>query len=148
MKLSKNFWLSEFLTSQTATRKGIENTPDESQGNSLKLLCENILQPLRDWYKHPIRINSGFRSTELNKAIGGSKTSQHCKGQAADIDTVLHNAELFNYIRLHLDFDQLIWEFGDDNAPAWVHVSYKGTKNRNEVLKAVKENGKTKYVKL
>lgn len=147
MKLSNNFWLSEFTKSQTATRLEINNEPEEWQVINLKNLCTHILQPLRDEYGKSIRINSGYRSVPLNTAIGGSATSQHCKGMAADIDTVHDNTFLFHYIKNKLDFDQLIWEFGDDNCPAWVHVSLDlPSKNRKQVLQAYKEDGKTKYI--
>ena len=115
----------------------------------MQLLANRVFEPLRKWVEGPIRINSFYRSPELNKAIGGSARSQHCKGQAIDIDdTYGHktNADMFEYIKDNLSFDQLIWEFGDDTNPSWVHVSYVSEdKNRNRVLKAVKESGKTKY---
>ena len=113
-------------------------------------IAEMIFQPLRSYVGGPIKITSFFRSPELNQAIGGSKSSQHCKGQAMDLDDVYGyktNAEMFDYIRENLDFDQLIWEFGDDNNPNWIHVSYVDKQeNRNRCLKAYKKNGKTKYM--
>ena len=116
----------------------------------MKEVAEKIFQPLRTWVNAPIKINSFYRSPELNKAIGGSSKSQHCKGQAIDIDdTYGHatNADMFMYIRENLDFDQMIWEFGDDKNPNWVHVSYVSPEdNRNRCLKAYRENGKTKYM--
>ena len=109
-----------------------------------------IFQPLREWVGGPIKINSFFRSPELNKAIGGSSKSQHCKGQAIDIDDVYghaSNAAMFDWIRANLDYDQMIWEFGTDQNPSWVHVSYVDKQsNRNRCLKAYKEKGKTKYM--
>ena len=115
----------------------------------MKLIAEKVFEPLRKFVKGPIKINSFYRSPELNIAIGGSKKSQHCHGQAMDLDdTYGHrtNASMFTYIKNHLDFDQLIWEFGDDKNPAWIHVSYVSEdKNRRRCLKAVKKSGKTTY---
>jgi zinc D-Ala-D-Ala carboxypeptidase len=148
-KISKNISYKESIHSQTAKRKGIENTPNEEQLASMFTIAEMIFQPLRAWVGGPIKINSFFRSPELNRAIGGSKSSQHCKGQEMDLDDVYGhktNAEMYMYIKENLDFDQLIWEFGDDKNPNWVHVSYvDAQKNRNRCLKAYKDNGKTKY---
>jgi hypothetical protein len=146
MQLSKNLLLSEVIKSQTAIRKGIDNTPNNKHLFNLKLIADNVFQPLRDWYGKPITISSGYRSPELNSAIGGSLTSQHSNGQALDLDTVSDNLKLFNYIKSNLPFDQLIYEFGDDDNPAWVHVSYSRDNNRGQVLRAVKVNGKTKYL--
>lgn len=148
MKLTDNFWLSEFTRSQTASRKGIENKPQGVQVDNLVMLCKHVLQPLRDWYDKRITINSGFRSLHLNKEIGGAKSSQHLFGQAADIDTLNDNADLFFYIRHNLEFDQLIWEFGDHTNPAWIHVSFRKGENRGEVLRAERINGKTIYTKM
>ena len=133
--------------SVTAKRLGIDNTPNEQQIEFLIELCENVLQPLRD-KMGPILITSGLRVPKLNKAVGGSTTSQHCalNGAAADIDMDAKNAEIFNYIKDNLVFDQLIWEFGDDNCPDWVHVSYHYGHNRSQILKAVKRKGKTAYI--
>jgi hypothetical protein len=146
MNLSKNFTLGEMIQSQMAIRKNIDNNPNGDQILNLIDLCDNVLQPLRDAIG-PIRISSGFRSQKLNVAIGGSTTSQHCalNGAAADIDMGGRNREIFEYIKNELPFDQLIWEFGNDECPSWVHVSYKEGKNRKQILKAVKENGRTKY---
>lgn len=148
-RISKNISYKESIHSQTAKRKGIENTPNEEQLASMFTIAEMIFQPLRAWVGGPIKINSFFRSPELNSAIGGSKSSQHCKGQAMDLDDVYGhktNAEMYMYIKENLDFDQLIWEFGDDKNPNWIHVSYvDAQKNRNRCLKAYKDNGKTKY---
>jgi hypothetical protein len=150
MKMSTNFTLAEMVSSHTAQRLGIDNTPNDEQIESLKELCEKILQPVRDKFG-PVRITSGLRVPDLNTAIGGSKSSQHCKGEAADINLCSNscggkNADVFNYIKDHLIFDQIIWEFGE-NCPAWVHVSYNYGKNRKQVLKAKKQNGKTVYIK-
>jgi hypothetical protein len=116
----------------------------------MELIAEKVFQPLREWVGKPIKINSFFRSPELNTAIGGSSKSQHCKGQAIDIDDTfgyVSNAEMYYWIKENLDFDQMIWEFGDDDNPNWVHVSYVSPEqNRNRCLKAYKENGKTKYI--
>ena len=148
MKLSKNFTLGEMIQSQTAIRKNIDNNPNGDQILNLIDLCDNVLQPLRDAIG-PIRISSGFRSQKLNVAIGGAASSQHCalNGAAADIDMGEKNADIFEWLKSNVDFDQLIWEFGDKSNPSWVHVSYKEGKNRNQILKAIKENGRTKYLK-
>ena len=149
MKLTENFTLREMIRSNTADAKGIVNIPNDVQINFIRELCINILQPVRDKFGVPIRISSGFRSPKLNVAIGGSTSSQHCalRGAAADIQMDEMNAEIFNYIKNELIFDQLIWEFGDDENPDWVHVSFHKGNNRKEVLKAIKVNKKTRYVK-
>tara|TARA_E500000331_G_C17015021_1_gene608122 strand:+ start:238 stop:687 length:450 start_codon:yes stop_codon:yes gene_type:complete len=146
MKLSKNFILKEFLVSNVAKRKGIELNPDEKHINNLQSLVINVLQPLRDGLSEGIRINSGYRSEELNRAIGGSKTSQHCKGQAADIrlSNRKDNEKIFKKVlELGLDFDQMINEFDY----TWIHISFRNDgENRKQLLEAYKgENGKTKY---
>ena len=153
MQLSKNFSLAEMTKSVTAKRLGIDNTPNEQQIEFMRELCEAVLQPLRDALG-PIVITSGLRVPALNKAVGGSGTSQHCalNGAAADIDICTgkcegKNTEVFNYIKDNLVFDQLIWEFGSNECPDWVHVSYHYGHNRGQILKAVKQNGKTKYLK-
>ena len=147
--ISKNISYKEGVYSNTAIRRGIDNVPNEEQLSNMKLLAEKVFQPLREWVGKPIKINSFFRSPELNTAIGGSSKSQHCKGQAIDIDDTfgyVSNAEMYHWIKENLDFDQMIWEFGDDDNPNWVHISYVSPKqNRNRCLKAYKENGKTKY---
>ena len=149
-KISKNISYKEGVYSITADRLGLENKPTEEHLANMKELAEKVFQPLRTWVNAPIKINSFYRSPELNKAIGGSSKSQHCKGQAMDIDdTYGHatNADMFMYIRENLDFDQMIWEFGDDKNPNWVHVSYVSPdENRNRCLKAYREGGKTKYM--
>jgi len=134
-KLTSNFWIYEFIQSQTATRAGIDNTPPTDAIDYLRLLCANILQPLRDAFG-PIYISSGYRSRELNAEIRGAQNSQHILGQAADIDSPVLNKSFFKFIRDHLPFDQLIWEFGDEKYPGWVHVSYNPDKQRGEVLRA------------
>lgn len=147
MKLSNNFSLTEMTRSSTATKKGIENVPNDAQIDNLRILCDNVLQPLRDALG-PINISSGFRSVKLNTAIGGSSSSQHCalKGAASDIDMGQRNAEVFNYIKDNLTWDQLIWEFGDDENPNWVHVSFNEEHNRKQILKAIKQGGRTRYI--
>jgi len=149
MKISDHITYAEAIHSNTAKRKNIDNTPNETQVEAMKLLAEKVFEPLREWVGGPIKVNSFFRSEALNESIGGSATSQHCKGQAIDIDDVYgkkSNAEMYNWIKDNLDFDQMIWEFGTDMQPNWVHVSYVSEeKNRNKCLKAYKENGKTKY---
>ena len=147
--ISKHISYKEATYSRTATRLGIENKPDEDQLKNMKLIAEEIFEPLRMWVGGPIKVNSFFRSPKLNTAIGGSSKSQHCHGQAIDLDDTFGratNAEMFEFIREHLNFDQMIWEFGDDDNPDWVHVSYVSPQeNRNRCLKAYKHQGKTKY---
>lgn len=148
MKVSK--YVSYAEATQTGT--GLENIPSGEQMERIKLLCEKVFDPLREWAGGPIKINSIFRSFTVNKAVGGSSTSQHCanNGAAMDIDDTFKtktNAEMFNYIKDKLDFDQMIWEFGTDKNPDWVHVSYKAKGNRKEILRAKKVGGKTLYTK-
>ena len=149
MSISKHISYREGVYSRTATRRGIKNNPNAEQMKNMIALAEEIFEPLRMWVNGPIKINSFFRSPELNKAIGGSSKSQHCHGQAIDIDDTFGkatNVEMYEFIKKHLDFDQMIWEFGDENNPDWVHVSYVSEEqNRNRCLQAYKENGKTKY---
>ena len=145
MNLTKNFTLEEMYKSTTAIRLGIDNTPSDIVIKNLLQLCKNVLQPLRDHMDESIRISSGYRSIDLNKKIGGNKSSQHCFGQAADISCGERTAELYYYIKNNLIFDQLIWEFGNDENPDWVHVSYSTTSNRKECLRAYKINNKTIY---
>lgn len=150
MKISDHITYAEAIHSNTAKRRGIDNTPNPTQVETMKVTAEKIFEPLRKWVGGPIKVNSFFRSPELNTAIGGSKTSQHCKGQAIDIDDVFGyktNAEMYNWIKENLNFDQMIWEFGTDMNPNWVHISYVSDEdNRNRCLKAYKdEYNKTKY---
>jgi len=149
-KISKHVSYKEGVRSTTALRLGLNNNPSDDHLENMKLLSEKVFEPLRTFVNGPIRINSFYRGPELNKAIGGSKKSQHCKGQAMDIDDTyghMSNATMFNWIRKTLSYDQMIWEFGTDNNPDWVHVSYVSKeKNRNRCLKAYRENGKTKYM--
>lgn len=148
-KISKHISFNESVASYTAKRRGIDNTPDDYHICNMQILADKIFEPLREWVGGPIKINSMFRSKDLNNAIGGSISSQHMEGRAMDIDdTYGHktNAEMYNYIKENLDFDQLIWEFGGDENPDWVHVSYVSEhENRGICLKAYKEDGKTKY---
>lgn len=147
--ISNNITYAEAIHSSTAKRKQIDNTPSPTQIEAMKLLAEKVFEPLRRWVDGPIKVNSFFRSSSLNEAIGGAASSQHCKGQAMDIDDVYgikSNAEMYNWIKENLDFDQMIWEFGDDDNPDWVHVSYVNEKdNRQRCLLAYKNKGKTKY---
>jgi hypothetical protein len=147
MKLSNSFNLIEFTSSETASIRGIDNTPSIAVIENLRLLCENVLQPLRDKYGKSINITSGYRSPKLNKAIGGSSTSQHCYGQAADIQVDKKDYLKVWEILKTLPFDQIIFEFGTESAPDWIHVSFVQGKNRGQKLKAVKSLfGKTDYL--
>ena len=148
-KISKHISGREATESYTAKRKSIENIPNEYQLTNMVGVAENVFEPLREWVGGPIKINSFFRSVDLNKAIGGSSKSQHFQGRAIDIDDVYGyktNAEMYKYIKNNLDFDQLIWEFGTDNNPDWLHVSYvSADENRRRCLKAEKQKGRTVY---
>jgi zinc D-Ala-D-Ala carboxypeptidase len=150
MKISKHVSYKEATKSNTAIRKGIENIPSGEQMENIKLLCEKVFEPLRKHVGGPIAINSLFRSLKLNRAIGGAASSQHCanNGAAMDIDDTydnMSNADMFEFIKNNLNFDQLIWEFGTDENPDWVHVSYKTRDNRKQILKCNKVKGKTVY---
>ena len=151
MNLSKNLTLAEVTKSTTAKRLGIDNTPDEWTTENLRQVAINVFQPLRSAFGTPIYVSSGYRSAELNTAIGGSTRSQHVEGRALDLDADVYggctNSQIFNWIKENVEFDQLIWEFGDDDNPDWVHVSYvyDGI-NRKRCLKACRDdNGKTYY---
>ena len=148
-KISEHVSYKEGVHSNTAVRRGFDNTPDPDQLKCMHEVAQYLFEPLREWVGGPIKINSFFRSPELNKTIGGSGKSQHCHGQAIDLDDTFGratNAEMFEFIKKHLDFDQIIWEFGDDENPDWVHVSYVSPdQNRNRCLKAYKKNSKTNY---
>jgi hypothetical protein len=149
MNLSANFSLKELTKSDTATRLGIDNTPDEETIDNLKTLCDKVLQPVRDHFGKSVTINSGYRSPESNAAVGGSKTSDHCKGQAADIEIDgLPNPELAQWIMDNLDYTQLILEFYTQGQPnsGWVHVSYDPNNLKKQELTAVKVAGKTQYL--
>jgi hypothetical protein len=149
MQLSEHLSLAEVTRSETAKRRGISNMPTEAHIANFKLLAENIFEPIRNHFGKPIHISSGYRSKDLNTAIGGALSSQHCQGEAIDIDmdgTDITNAQVFNYIKDNLEFDQLIWEFGTDTNPDWVHVSYESKgKQRKQILRALKNGGATSY---
>ncbi|MAT11718.1 MAG: hypothetical protein CMM02_11995 [Rhodopirellula sp.] len=149
-KLTKHVSYKEGVHSITALRLGLKNDPSDKHLQNMKLLSEKIFEPLRTHVGGPIKINSFYRGPELNEAIGGSKKSQHCHGQAMDIDDTFghaSNAAMFDWIRANLDYDQMIWEFGTDENPDWVHVSYVDPgSNRNRCLKAYRDGGKTKYM--
>ena len=149
MNLSANFTLKELTKSDTATRLGLDNTPDEATIENLKLLCQEVLQPIREHFGKSVTVNSGYRSPESNAAVGGSKTSDHCKGQAADIEIDgIPNPELAKWIMDNLDYTQLILEFYTQGQPnsGWVHVSYDPNNIKMQELTAVKVAGKTTYL--
>ena len=149
MKLTENFSLNELTKSQTAERKGIDNTPSAEHQENLKSLCEMILQPIRDHFGQVVSVSSGYRSPELCVAIGSSTQSQHAKGEASDFEIFgVSNKELADYINENLDYDQLIleyWKGEDEPNSGWVHCSYTNGSNRKQYLRAYKENGSTKY---
>lgn len=152
MQLSEHLSLNEVTTSGTAKRLGIDNNPTTEHLNNLKLVAENVFEPIRKHFGKPIKVSSGYRSKALNDATpGSSSTSQHCSGEALDLDqdgmtTGVTNKMVFDYIKNNLNFDQLIWEFGTDSNPDWVHVSWESTgKQRKMILKATRVNGVTKY---
>jgi zinc D-Ala-D-Ala carboxypeptidase len=148
MQLTKNFSLAEMIKSETALRRGLDNTPGEAEIANMRKLAENVLQPVRDAYGRGVKVNSGFRHPDVNAAVGGSRTSDHCKGQAADIEIPgVANADLAQWIADNLEFRQLILEFYTPGIPdsGWVHVSYVEGDNKKQILTAMKENGKTVY---
>ena len=149
MKLSNNFSLKELTASQTAERKGIDNTPSPTHQENLKSLCTHVLQPVRDHFGHVVSVSSGYRSPELCTAIGSKITSQHAKGEAADFEIFgVSNKELADWIHYNLNYDQLIleyWKGEDDPNSGWVHCSYSENQKRRQYLKAVKVDGRTKY---
>jgi zinc D-Ala-D-Ala carboxypeptidase len=143
-RISKNISYKEATKSNTALRHGIDNNPNGLQLKRMVATANAVFQPVREYYGVPIAITSFYRSPELNRKIGGSSSSQHCKGEAIDMDADVYgdltNKDIFYYIKNNLEFDQLIWEFGDDDQPAWVHVSYRQHGgNRNHVIQAYKE---------
>jgi zinc D-Ala-D-Ala carboxypeptidase len=151
MILSKSFTLNELTKSQEATRLGIDNTPNEEHILNLKLLCENVLQPIRDFYGMPLSVSSGYRSAVLCEAIGSSSKSQHTKGQAADFEIFgVANKDLADFVVKNLDYDQCILEFWNENEPnsGWVHCSFNSSGNRKQFLKAEKLNGRVVYTVL
>lgn len=148
-QISKHLTLEELTYSATAIKLGIVNNPTPIQIENLKRLAEKVFEPTREHFGVPIHISSGYRIMNLNQALNGSITSQHCRGEAIDIDMKgdkVTNAQIFHWIKDNLKYDQLIWEFGDKKNPDWVHVSYCD-KNRQQTLRAVKVNGKTHYEK-
>ena len=148
MNLTENFSLVELTKSQTAERKGIDNTPSPTHQENLKSLCVNVLQPVRDHFSRVVSISSGYRSPERCTAIGSKTTSQHAKGEAADFEIFgISNKELADYINENLDYDQLILEYWKEEDPnsGWVHCSFSLNGNRKQYLRAYKEDGSTKY---
>ena len=151
--ISKHISDKEATKSITALRLGFDNTPNGTAYNNMKTLAANVFEPLREWVGGPIKITSMYRSPELCDALGSNgRTSQHTKGQAIDIDDIYGhktNAEMFEYIKNNLEFDQLIWEFGNEDNPDWLHISYVDLeKNRKRILKAVRDQGKVKYINI
>jgi uncharacterized protein YcbK (DUF882 family) len=148
-KISKYVTYKEVTKSNQATALKLANIPNAEQLNNLRLVCVNVFDKVREHFGIPIGISSAYRSIDLNRKIGGSKSSQHCQGKALDIDGDIFggisNKKIFEYIRKSCTFDQLIWEFGTENHPNWVHVSYNEGNNRKQVLRAVKIGGKTVY---
>ena len=148
-RISEHVSLNEGIKSHTATRLNIDNAPRDLDLINMKTIAKKVFEPLREWVGGPIAINSFYRSPKLNSAIGGSTTSQHCIGCAIDIDDnygYKTNAEMFNYIKDNLDYDQMIWEFGNSENPDWVHISYVSEDaNRRRCLKAYKKSGRTRY---
>lgn len=148
MKLTENFSLHEMTKSETALRLDLDNTPEDDHLENLKALCENVLQKVRDHYGKGVKVNSGFRHPRVNSAVGGSTTSDHCKGMAADIEIPgIANADLAQWIVDNCEFRQVILEFYTPGIPdsGWVHVAYNPADNKKQVLTAMKENGKTVY---
>ena len=151
MKLSNYLSLAEVTRSDTAKRNGISNEPTAEHLENMKTIAVEVFDKVREYFGVPIFVSSGYRSAALNKAIGGSATSDHNLGRALDLDQDGHgngvtNADVFKFIKDNLEFDQLIWEFGTDKNPDWVHVGYRKGANRKQILKAVRDGGKTKYV--
>jgi len=152
MQLSEHLSLAEVIRSETAKRRGISNTPTDAHLANFKILAEKIFEPIRNHFGKPIHISSGYRSEALNKAVKGSKSSQHCKGEAIDIDmdgnsNGITNKMIFDYIKDNLSFDQMIWEFGNESNPDWVHVSYAASGNqRKQILRAIKKGATTSYI--
>ena len=146
--ISAHITYREATHSETAEKLGIKNIPSKAEFQSMQLVAQTVFEPVRNYIGKPIKVTSFYRSLALNKAIGGSKSSQHVLGQAIDMvhSDGFTNLEIFQLIRHRGIFDQLIWEFGTDYEPAWVHVSYRPTGNRKQVLKSVKVDGKTKYL--
>jgi zinc D-Ala-D-Ala carboxypeptidase len=149
MNLTKNFTLEEMTKSETALRYDIDNTPNEQEISSMKLLAEKVLQPVRDHFGKGVKVNSGFRNQDVNQKVGGSRNSDHIRGQACDIEIPgVPNAELAEWIKDNLEYNQLILEFYTPGVPdsGWVHVSYIPEDNKKQVLTATKKDGKTVYL--
>ena len=148
--ISKHISEKEATKSVTALRLNIDNTPNGTAINNMKILAEKVFEPLREYVGGPIKITSMYRSPDLCLALGSKISSQHCKGQAMDLDDIYGhktNKEMFEWIKENLDFDQLIYEFGNEENPDWIHVSYVDQENnRNRILKAVRDQGKVKYI--
>lgn len=148
-RISKYVSLAEAVKSQTAERNGIYNLPNDEARRNMAYVSQRVFDPVRDYVGGPLAVSSFYRSPDLNRAIGGSETSQHCKGEAMDIDAdvygVGNNKQIFEFIKDNLEFDQLIWEFGTKENPAWVHVSLTRDNNRKQVLRAHRDNGYTQY---
>lgn len=149
--ISKNITYLEATQSDTAIRYGIKNIPDGKQLEAMRLVANEVFEKIRVALGKPLRVSSFFRGKELNDQVKGSSTSQHCKGEAIDIQAIastgLTNAQIFEFVKNNITFDQMIWEFGTKEQPAWVHVSYSKTKNRKEILRASVKAGKTIYEK-
>lgn len=144
MRLSANFTLGEMIRSETAARKGIRNEPGQAEIAALALLCEKVLQPVRDHYGVPVISTSGYRSPRLNTAIGGSSSSQHCKGEAADFTVAgVSNIAVCRWMEANLNYDQLIYEFGEGG---WIHASFSAHRMRNMELSAKRIGGRVKYL--
>ena len=144
MQLTDHFSLVEMTRSQTASRRGIPNIPNRAEVAALKLLCERVLEPVREHFGKPVVVTSGFRSVALNRAIGGSASSQHCRGEAADFTVPgISNIEVCRWLEKNLNYDQLIYEFGEGG---WIHVSFSKDRMRNQELRAVRIAGRTRYL--
>ena len=149
--ISKHISYNEGVRSATATKLKIDNKPTDDILKKMVVVAEEVFEPLREWAKHPINVNSFYRSPKLNSALKGSLTSSHMSGEAIDISTLgkKTNGELFEYIKEKLEFDQLIWEFGNDENPRWIHVSYKNKKdNRKDVLRAKYKGSRVTYFRM
>jgi len=144
MKLSEHVTIEEFIYSPTAVNRGIDNSMNIQQTDNAKKLCINVFEPIRSYVGEPIKINSGFRGIALNKVVKGAYTSQHCLGEAMDLD--LHDRDLFEWIIDNIEYDQLIFEFGTTDSAGWFHISYREGRNRKQVLRATKVKGKTVYL--
>ena len=148
MQLTTNFSLAEMIKSETAVRRDIDNTPGAVEIDNLRVLCEQVLQPIREAYGRGVKVNSGYRSPDVNAAVGGSRTSDHCRGLAADIEIPgVPNGDLAQYVADYFEFTQLILEFYTPGVPdsGWVHVSYDPLNLKKQILTAMRENGKTVY---